>query len=507
MENAFSLPALPEVAGSAGDSGIFFVAVALTRMPMMVSDPNRPDCPIVFANEAFCALTGYSPQELVGRNCRILQGPDTDHAAVGRIREAVARRETVCEELLNYRKDGTPFWNALFISPVFEQGGALRYLFGAQVDVSRRHDTERALEQARRLESVGSLAGGIAHEFNNLLTVIQGNLEPLLASGTDPMTKRRLGRLQVAAERAATLTRSMIGFARQQRLQQQTIELRRALEHLQPILAEAAGAANSLLLDLETEEATIEADPAQLRTVLLDIVTNAKEALAAPGTITLGVRTRRSRAGEPVETVLTIRDNGAGMTPEVARSALDPFFSTKPPGSGTGLGLSTAYGFMRQSGGRLELQSRPGGGTTIGLAFPSRLPAPQADGTACRVLVADGDLGLREDAAKILRGLGYDVVAAASPGAALRMLADDPAIRAIVVEMALPGMSGLDLARRARRSHPALAVLLTTASPLGEGDGVLRKPYTRSALASRLREALEESRQHLPEGASRALDG
>ena len=220
---------LPQVdsPGFAGNSDIFFAAVALTRMPMIVTNPNLPDNPIAFGNQAFCELTGYAPEEIIGRNCRFLQGEDTDQATIERVRQALRRRTDIAVALLNYRRDGTPFWNALFISPVFAPDGSLMYFFASQLDVTRRRDAERALAQAQRLEGLGSLAGGMAHEFNNLLTVIRGNLEPLLA-GPEQDTDRRLGerllRVRAAAERATTLTHAMISFARRSRLEFQSRE-------------------------------------------------------------------------------------------------------------------------------------------------------------------------------------------------------------------------------------------------------------------------------------------
>ncbi len=488
---------MPEIAGNAGDSDVFFVAVALTRMPMTVSDPNLPDNPIVFANAAFCELTGYPPAELVGRNCRILQGPDTDPAAVARIRDAIHRRVNLTVELLNYRKDGTPFWNAIFVSPVFRTDGSLRYFFASQVDVTGRRDAERALEQAHRLEGLGGLAGGVAHEFNNLLTVIQGNLEPLLREAADPKIARRLQRLHAAAERATVLTRSMISFARRQRLEHQPIDLAQAIIDLRPVLSQAAGPENRLVLDIEAGRAQVEADPEQLRTALLNVITNAREAMPAGGAVTIKTGTRRSHLGRATETVLLVRDEGRGMAPSVARRAMDPFFTTKPAGTGSGLGLSMVYGFMRQTGGRIELESHEGEGTTVRLVFSS--PDAPDEGmpgakTGEKVLVVDDDLGLREDAAAILRRLGYEVLTAASPATALQSLSEHPDTCAMITDVVMPGMSGPDLVDRAREIDPGLAVLLTTGFPDKEIESVLIKPYTSSALASRLRETLDRPR-------------
>lgn len=158
-------------------SDIFFAAVETTRMPMTVTDPYLPDNPIVFANRAFLEMTGYAADEIIGNNCRFLQGPETDRQAVIDVREAIDSRREFATEVLNYRKDGSTFWNALFVSPVFDDTGKLVYFFGSQLDVSRRRDAEDALRQAQKMEALGQLTGGIAHDFNNLLQVMSGHLE------------------------------------------------------------------------------------------------------------------------------------------------------------------------------------------------------------------------------------------------------------------------------------------------------------------------------------------
>ena len=176
-------------------SDIFFAAVETTRMPMIVTDPRQPDNPIIFANRAFLAMTGYTPEELVGRNCRFLQGPETDRETVAQVRAAIAEKREFATEILNYRKNGSTFWNALFVSPVYNADGELVYFFGSQLDVSRRRDAEEALGQAQKMEALGQLTGGIAHDFNNLLQVIVGYVDILAAGLEKPDADRaRLGR-------------------------------------------------------------------------------------------------------------------------------------------------------------------------------------------------------------------------------------------------------------------------------------------------------------------------
>lgn len=487
--------------GFAGNSDIFFAAVALTRMPMLVTNPNLPDNPIAFANKAFCELTGYRPEEIVGRNCRFLQGPDTDRAMIGRVRDALARRTDIAVELLNYRRDGSPFWNALFVSPVFDQDGRLLYYFASQLDVTRRRDAELALAQAQRLEGLGSLAGGVAHEFNNLLTVIRGNLEPLLATADgDDRVAKRLMRVQQAAERAASLTHAMITFARRSRLEDQQLDLPEMLEEMSMTLRQVAGPRIDLSIDTAQAGSApyVMADAEQLRTALTNILLNAREAVEERGSVEIAVR-ERAVAGRPTELVLTVADNGRGMAPAVTARAIDPFFTTKPPGAGAGLGLSMVYGFMRQTGGRLDLDSREGQGTTVTLAFPAQSgPAeevPRARGRET-VLVVDDDIDLREQAATLLRDLGYDVLTAATPTAALSLLHQGVTIDLLLTDRIMPEMTGDTLREHARAKCPDLPVLIATGYPAqGDADApVLSKPYALATLATRVRDTLDRDR-------------
>ncbi len=193
---------------------ILLAAIEATRMPMVLSDPNRPDNPIVFANRAFVRMTGYERSEIVGRNCRFLQGPETDADTVERVRHAVRARDELAVELLNYRKDGTSFWNALFVSPVFDPAGNLVYFFASQLDVSRRRAAEEALRRSPGRDAMERRAGGIAHDLNNMLQVISGNLDGLrdhAAASRDPRLIRRVDAMSEAATRAAALTRQLLG--------------------------------------------------------------------------------------------------------------------------------------------------------------------------------------------------------------------------------------------------------------------------------------------------------
>ena len=358
-------------AGSQGGTDIFFAAVQMSRMPMCLTDPHKDDNPIIFCNQAFEQLTGYGQNEIIGRNCRFLQGPETDPAAVVEIRRQLLRQEDVHLELMNYRKDGSSFWNALFISPVADTTGRLVYYFASQLDVTRKREAEAVLQQSQRMETLGAMASSLAHEFNNLMTIVMANLERI---GTEVDGARRAKQIERATwgtRRAAKLTDQMLSFARRQFHENQTLDINETLANCDSILDQMAGADINVVLDLADEPLMVSLDASQLEMALLNMVRNAADAAPAGSRIAIATRARRydgPATGPAVE--IAVADDGCGMSPEVARRATEPFFTTKSLGKGTGLGLSMVKGFVEQSNGKLEIDTAPGVGTTIRLIFP-----------------------------------------------------------------------------------------------------------------------------------------
>lgn len=365
---------------------IYFAAVQTTRMPMIVTDPNRPDNPIVFANEAFIRMIGYSAGELIGENCRFLQGKDTDRGTVADIRKAIAERREIATEILNYRKDGASFWNALFISPVYDGDGNLIYFFASQLDVSRRRDAEDALRQAQKMEVLGQLTGGVAHDFNNLLQVITGYLEGVSMAVARPSpdlarVARHVEAAQQAVTRAATLTQHLLSFARKQRLDGRTVNANSVIESMVDMMARVLGEAADIRLALDAGLQLCRIDPTQAELALLNILINARDAMEGRAHQVITIATRNVtleeaggrvladlRAGEYVEVAVT--DTGSGMPPEVIQRVMEPFFTTKQEGKGTGLGLPMVNGFARQAGGGVHIYSEEDVGTTVRLFFP-----------------------------------------------------------------------------------------------------------------------------------------
>src|SRR4051794_13572437 len=271
-------------------SDIFFAAVETTRMPMIVTDPRQPDNPIIFANRAFLAMSGYTPEELIGRNCRFLQGPETDRESIAQVRSAIAEKREFATEILNYRKNGSTFWNALFVSPVYNADGELVYYFGSQLDVSRRRDAEDALGQAQKMEALGQLTGGIAHDFNNLLQVIVGYVDILAAGLEKPDADRaRLGRaaenIRQAADRATTLTQQLLAFARKQRLDGRAVNLNTLVEGMGEMVTRSVGEAVKIELDLAKDLWNCRVDPTQAEVAILNVLINARDAMPDGGTV------------------------------------------------------------------------------------------------------------------------------------------------------------------------------------------------------------------------------
>ena len=504
--------------GFAGRDDVFFAAVELTRMPMIVADPNQPDTPVVFANEAFLEMTGFPPEEVIGRNCRFLQGPATDPAAIEAVRAAIRQRTNLSIELLNYRRDGTPFWNALFISPVFDAEGRLLYFFGSQLDVTRRRDAEAALREAQKMEAVGQLTGGIAHDFNNLLTVIAGSVE-MLEQAEEPERRARFtSRIREAVDRAQRLTGQLLAFARKQRLDRREVDLNALVEEVAALVGGTLGAGIVLETRLAPGLAPCRADPGQTRLALVNLLLNARDAMPQGGRIAIGTAAVRilPDAPEAAEEALPpgdyaaieVHDEGHGMSPAVLRRAVEPFFTTKEEAQASGLGLSMVYGLARQSRGHLRLSSRPGEGTSARLLFPSAQPsaeaaaAPLPRGTET-LLVVDDNPDVLEAATDLLAPLGYRMLTAGSGREALAVLeAARPPVSLMLTDVVMPGgMNGITLADEARRRHPGLKVLMATgdadaASPAAVpratmGPPPLGKPFRPAELAGRIRATLD----------------
>jgi signal transduction histidine kinase/CheY-like chemotaxis protein len=369
----------------------------------------------------------------------------------------------------------------------------------------QRAETEEALAHSQRLESVGQLTGGIAHDFNNLLTIIQGNLQVL---GERPEVQGPaqdlVGSATRAAKRAGELTSKLLAFSRRQVLQPARVDPGTMLRSLADMLERTLDQRVRIALDVAPACPPVFADPAQLESALLNIAINARDAMPEGGTLSFGAH--------PVDggtVALAVHDSGSGMSDEVRERAFEPFFTTKAKGRGTGLGLSTVYGFVKQSKGTVTLDSAPGRGTTVTLRLPRWRDheSPLAEGAApaalprhLKVLLVEDEPEVRKVIATFLDGLGVKFHSAVDGEQALAWLEADGDVDLLLTDIALgPGMRGTDLARSARARDPDLKVLLMSgfAPELLDPDAdqplpweLLRKPCTREELAAALGRAL-----------------
>ncbi len=502
-------------------STVFFAALQMTRMPMTLTDPNQPDNPIVFANKAFLDLTGYEENEVLGRNCRFLQGAETDRDSVAELREAIARKEAIALELINYRRDGSSFWNAVFVAPVLGPDGELLYFFASQLDVTRRRESEQSFRQAQKMEAIGQLTAGLAHDFNNLLQVVSGNIDIVASQVEDDRHQRLLNNAARAADRGSKLTRQLLAFARKTRLEPKTVDMNQLIHDFGDLLDNTVGAQIRLVTALERRLPAVQVDPTHLEMAILNVLLNARDAMPSGGTVTIATRLWKLNGDAPMHQLpegeyvaLTIRDEGTGMPDNVRRRAIEPFFTTKGAERGTGLGLAMVHGFVQQSLGRLEIDSTPGEGTEIRMLFPvastmtgaaPAAPAPKqapgqgaTGGSETILLVEDSD-DVRALAQEQIAALGYRVVLAASGEEALERLKTET-IDLLFTDIVMPGgMSGLELVEKFRETHPDTPVLMTTGYnedlvadiPRGSNLDVIGKPYRREQLADRIRAALE----------------
>lgn len=377
-----------------------------------------------------------------------------------------------------------------------------------EIDRTERQGLEEALLHSQKMKAVGQLTGGLAHDFNNLLAVIIGSLE--LASPGSPDAPR-ISRALKAAERGALLTQRLLAFSRKQSLHPQAVAMQPLLENLTELLRHSLPA--SLTLEIEAQQPAWAAwiDVGQLENALINLVMNARDAMEGRSGVirirTWNQRVTRSDGRRQDMVALEVADRGCGMSQEIKARVFDPFFTTKQTGSGSGLGLSMVYGFIRQSGGRVEIESAPEQGTTVRLHLPraSELAhdinapefIPDGDNTDRLILVLEDEADVRQTLCEQLHQLGYLTLEAENSEQALALLAAAPDIDFLLSDLMLPGrLSGAEVIQFARQHYPALALLLISGQDLRPADNpalpdveLLRKPFTRAQLAQALRKA------------------
>jgi PAS domain S-box-containing protein len=460
---------------------------------------------IQLVNPSVQKMFGYPPEELLGQNVKILMPPpwraEHDGYLDRYMRTGEARIIGIGRQVEGRRRDGSTFPLDLAVSEV-RHGGELFFL-GTLRDISERVRLENEYRQSQKMEAVGRLAGGVAHDFNTLLGTVLGYSEMLLgALPQEESLRRHVEQIHRAALRGAQLTRQLLLFSRRQELQARAVDLEEVLKDVEVMLDRLLGEDIELVRRIEPRLGLVWGDPGELHQVILNLVVNARDAMPSGGTLALSLSRLAAQEEIAVEggrlppgsyVVLEVADTGTGMEEETRSRIFEPFFTTKEPGKGTGLGLSTVHAIARRSQGGIAVESRPGQGTTFRIYLPSagetageeagpaaappQEAAPSGGADAGRdsetILLVEDDEMFRGLLRKVLEGQGHRVLVAENPAAALEIAAEHgDAIRLLLSDMVMPGGTGAGLARDLGGRYPGMKV-------------VLMSGYTDDALASR----------------------
>jgi two-component system cell cycle sensor histidine kinase/response regulator CckA len=508
------------------DSEERFRAIAQSAVDAIVSADHRGM--ITYWNAAAERMFGYSPEEIVGRPLWTLM-PERFREAHTRGIERATRGgppavigRTV--ELAGITKNGDEFPLELSLSTW--RAGSDMFFTGIIRDITERKRVEHALQekeeslrQVAKMESIGRLAGGVAHDFNNLLTVIMGYVELLKLTQLPAPAGRMINHISKASQQAAALTQRLLAFSRKQLLQPDVVDSAALIDDIEDMIRRLVGEDVEIIVETSAETWPVKVDPNQFEQVLLNLAVNARDAMPDGGRLTFKVENRRVERAEPLGpshlppgeyTIISVADTGFGMDKETQARAFEPFFTTKPPEKGTGLGLAMAYGFIKQSGGFIGIDSEVGRGTKVTIYLPrvtgepsarvkhgEVVPAPGRE----TVLVVEDEAGVRALLTESLRRTGYAVLAAARPEAAMKISAEHPRqIDLIVTDVVMPELSGPKLVEWLMPHQPQMRVLYISGYAddevvqrgLQQGSiEFLQKPFTLPNLLAKVRHVLD----------------
>ena len=483
-------------------------AIASVGVGILITDPHQPDNPIIYVNPAFERMTGYAAAEALGRNCRFLQGAGTDPSAVAEIRQALKEERDLRTELLNYRKDGSSFWNELTISPLRDAKGRMTHYVGIINDRTERKRVEQHLQQGEKLAALGTLLSGVAHELNNPLFIISGYAQlarEKINQGRYDDLKGDLETIREAAQRASTAVNRFLGIGSR-------AEARRELCRVDDLVKQALDLlSNDFVIHQVTVRTqfdptlpSILADSQDLSQVFLNLFTNASQAMAEAhgrGTLSVSATLIQDQGGPWVE--VRVSDDGPGIAPEHLPRIFDPFYTTKPLGRRTGLGLTISQRIVTELGGILTCKSVVGQGTSLIVRLPIAQHSLAVVGEkpgAPMMLVVEPDLELQADIGSYLERQGYCVTRAGSGLVAVRSL-ERARYDVLLMDAMLPDITGEEFARRAVAMQPWLAgrtIVLAGKENVPDlqrflketGSAVVCKPFSWQVLGQRVRETL-----------------
>jgi len=498
---------------------------AVTQSPVSIIITDAKGI-IEYVNPKFTQVSGYEYDEIIGQSPRILKSGETPPEEYKRLWDTISAGGQWRGMLHNVKKNGELFWESATISPIRNLDGEITHYLAVKEDITERLDTENQLAHALKVEAAGQLTSGIVHDFNNLLTIITGNLQLLLEgigrrSGKE--VKEILADAISASLDSGELIQRLLVLSRKEKLQTQELDINAVIKDIVRFLDRMLGQSVNVNIDLNSDIQAVIADQNQLESALLNLAVNAQDAMPDGGDLT--IKTARiiigpdDRAGSKELTpgnyvIITVSDTGMGMDQEVTERACEPFFTTKVAGKGSGLGLSMVYSFAKQSGGQLHISSTAGTGTEVTLLLPesgyeindrkTEKITRQIPGGMETILVVEDNSNVRRFAVRSLQKLGYQVLETENSDTAMEIISDDEqSIDLLFSDIIIPGdKNGHELALWSKQFNPKLKVLLTTGlrdgtideqSISGDGLALLRKPYSLEILAQYIRSQLEDN--------------
>lgn len=480
-----------------------------------------PDYTIRQINLEFTRVFGYTPEEAVGRRLGALIVPPDKETESTTLSDYVNRPVTSVLETTRRRKDGSRVEVSVLVSPVIV-GNELDAVYCIYRDISDAKTAQEQVRQSQKMEAIGRLAGGLAHDLNNLLTVIQGYSEILASTGADDPNRAHATQIMQAAERASALTQQLLAFSRRQVLQPKAVDLNSVVSSLETLLQRLIGEDIEIVFTPASNLGTVRADPGQLEQVIMNLAINARDAMPKGGKLMLqtsNVELDEAYARHHVGVrpgryvLLTVSDDGVGMNEETMAHIFEPFFTTKGLGKGTGLGLSTVYGIVQQSEGHIFVYSEPGRGTSFKIYLPrvdevaaladSGKNASAKSAGKETILLVEDDAQVRELTYSLLENCGYSVLAADTmPSVEKHCREFRGAIHLLLTDLIMPGMTGKDVATIVNRLRPGIRVVFMSGytddvidlhGGLSPGTFFLQKPFSSAALAEKVRQALARS--------------
>jgi PAS domain S-box-containing protein len=462
------------------------------------------DLTIVWMNPAFSELTGYTEEEAIGRNEQdLLRSGVHDEVFYKEIRKTIFSGKSWTGEMTNRHKDGRLYREALVITPVKDDHGAINHFISIKTDLTHQRQMEAQLRQAQKMEAVGQLAAGVAHEFNNLLQALMAMATIVRLRSDNPKIAKIGTEMEFQITRGSSITQQLLLFSRSQPVEKSNLDLREKVRKAGILLRQLIPENIRVVIENPATRLSVDGDRGQMQQVLLNLAINARDAMPGGGTLTL----RSGSSGG--EVFLEVEDTGEGMDEKTRARIFEPFFTTKEVGKGSGLGLAVVHGIVQQHGGRIEVESHLGEGSRFRVVLPAAVSPlvldskpkenPEVPSATGRVLLVEDDEGVRSGIAGLLELIGYDVTAVGS-GEETVDLPLKPAPDILLSDITLPGVGGLTLGTHLRKRWPFLKVVLMSgyveerlrANASERGWHFIQKPFDLMDLASTLKAALSD---------------